>query len=101
MRLQNVEGVPPENSQRHSMEQEITVTLILKSHGMSATQILKKLDRRFLHGAGRLDNNMYVDIESSARDSPMIQVEQCPPAIGSHLFKNELYGKRSNPLQTI
>ena len=57
VRLQNAEGVPPENSQRDSLEQEITLTLILKSHGKSATKILKKLDRRFSHGAGRLDSN--------------------------------------------
>ena len=31
----------PENSQRHSLEQEITLALILKSHGKSATQIFK------------------------------------------------------------
>ena len=42
VRLQNAEGVPPENSQRHSLEQEIALTLILKSHGKSATQIKKK-----------------------------------------------------------
>ena len=42
VRLQNAEGVPPENSQRHSLEQEITLTLILKSHGKSATQIFTK-----------------------------------------------------------
>ena len=45
VRLQNAEGVPPENSQRHSLEQEITLALILKSHSKSAAQILKKLDR--------------------------------------------------------
>ena len=54
VRLQNAEGVPPENSQRHSLEQEITLALILKSHSKSAAQIFKKLDRRFPHGAGRL-----------------------------------------------
>ena len=47
VRLQSAEGVPPENSQRHSLVQKITLTLILKSHGKSATQIIKKLDRRF------------------------------------------------------
>ena len=64
VRLKNAEGVPPENSQRHSLELEITLTLILKSHGKSATQILKKLDRRFPHGAGRLDSN-WLDLPSS------------------------------------
>ena len=38
VRLQNVEGVPPENSQMHSLEQKITLTLILKLHGKSATK---------------------------------------------------------------
>ena len=47
VRLQNAEDVPPENSQRHSLEQEITLALILKSHGKSAAQILIKLDRDF------------------------------------------------------
>ena len=37
VRLQNAEGVPHENSQKYSLEQEITLTLILKSHGKSAT----------------------------------------------------------------
>ena len=66
VRLQNAEGVPPENIQRHSLEQEITLALILKSHGKSATQIFKKLDRRFPHGAGRLDSNWLED-EASAQ----------------------------------
>ena len=66
VQLQNVEGVPPENSQRHSLEQEITLALILKSHSKSAAQILKKLDRRFPHGAGRLDSNWLED-EASAQ----------------------------------
>ena len=66
VRLQNAEGVPPENSQRHSLEQEITLALILKSHSKSADQILKKLDRRFLLGAGRLDSNWLED-EASAQ----------------------------------
>ena len=44
------------NSQRHSLEQEIVLALILKSHGQLATQMLKILDRRFPHGAGRLDS---------------------------------------------
>ena len=65
VRLQNAEDVPPENSQRHSLEQEITLALILKSHGKSAAQIFKKLDRRFPHGAGRLDSNWLED-EASA-----------------------------------
>ena len=52
-----LKAFPPENSQRHSLEQEITLALILKSHSKSAAQILKKLDRRFPHGAGRLDSN--------------------------------------------
>ena len=65
VRLQNAEGVPPENSQRHSLEQEITLALILKSHSKSAAQIFKKLDRRFPHGAGRLDSNWLED-EASA-----------------------------------
>ena len=66
VRLQNAEGVHPENSQIHSLEQEFTLALILKSHGKSATQILKKLDRRFPHGAGRLDSNLLED-EASAQ----------------------------------
>ena len=66
VRLQNAEGVPPENSQRHSLEQEITLALILKSHGKSAAQIFKKLDRRFPQGAGRLDSNWLED-EASAQ----------------------------------
>ena len=65
VRLKNDEGVLPENSQRHSLEQEITLALILKSHGKSTTKILKKLDRRFPHGAGRLDSNWLED-EASA-----------------------------------
>ena len=56
----------PENSQGHYLEQEITPALMLKSHGKSATQIFKKLDRRFPHGAGRLDNNWLED-EASAQ----------------------------------
>ena len=66
VRLQNAEGVPPENSQRHSLEQEITLALILKSHSKSAAKIIKKLDRRFPHGAGRLDSNWLED-EASAQ----------------------------------
>ena len=66
VRLHNAEGVPPENSQRHALEQEITLTLILESHGMSATQIVKKQDSRFPHGAGRLDRNCLED-EASAQ----------------------------------
>ena len=47
VRLQNVEGVPPDISQRHSLEQEITLALILKSHSKSAAQIFKhKLEIR-------------------------------------------------------
>ena len=37
VRLQNAEGVPPENSQSHSLEQEVTLALILKSHGNHIT----------------------------------------------------------------
>ena len=66
VRLQNAEGVPPDNSQRHSLEQEITLALILKSHSKSAAQIFKKLDRWFPHGAGRLDSNWLED-EASAQ----------------------------------
>ena len=66
VRLQNAEGVPPENSQRRSLEQEITLAVILKSHSKSAAQIWKKLDRRFSHGAGRLDSNWQED-EASAQ----------------------------------
>ena len=66
VRLQNAEGFPPDNSQRHSLEQEITLALILKSHSKSAAQIYKKLDRRFLHGTGRLDSNWLED-EASAQ----------------------------------
>ena len=68
VRLQNAEGVPPENSQRHSLEQEITLALILKSHSKSAAQIFKKLDRRFPHGAGRLDSNWLEDEASAQLD---------------------------------
>ena len=66
VRQQNAEGIPPENSQRHSLEQEITLVLILKSHSKSAAQIFKKLDRRFPHGARRLDSNWLED-EASAQ----------------------------------
>ena len=65
VRLKNAEGVRPENSQRHSLEQEITLALILKSHSKSAAQIINKLDRRFPHGTGRLDSNWLED-EASA-----------------------------------
>ena len=41
VRLRNTEGVPPENSQGHSLEQAITLALILKSHSKSAAKILK------------------------------------------------------------
>ena len=51
VRLPNAEGVPSDNSQGHSLEQEIPLALILKSHGQPATQIFKKLYRRFSHGA--------------------------------------------------
>ena len=51
---------------KDTLEQEITLALILKSHGKSAAQIFKKLDRRFPHGAGRLDNNWLKD-EASAQ----------------------------------
>ena len=40
--------------------------LILKSHSKSAAQIFKKQDRRFPHGAGRLDSNWLED-EASAQ----------------------------------
>ena len=40
--------------------------LILKSHSKSAAQIFEKLDRRFPHGAGRLDSNWLED-EASAQ----------------------------------
>ena len=66
VRLQNAEGVPPENSQRHTLEQEITLALIPKSHSKYAAQIFKKLDRQFPHGAGRLDSNWLED-EASAK----------------------------------
>ena len=46
---------------KDTLEQEITLALILKLHGKSAAQILKKLDRRFPHGAGRLDSNWLED----------------------------------------
>ena len=42
-----------------------------------------------------------MDLMSSARKSPMMEVEQGPPAIGWHDLKNELYGKPSNSQQTI
>ena len=51
---------------KDTLELEITLTLILKSHGKTATQIFKKLDRRFPHGAGRLDSNWLED-EASAQ----------------------------------
>ena len=35
--------------------------MILNAHGKSANQILKKLDRRFPHGAGRLDSKWLED----------------------------------------
>ena len=73
VRLQSEEGVPPENSQRHSLEQGITLTLIRKSHGKSATQIFKKLDRRFPHDAGRIDSNWLED-EASAQLSVLVDV---------------------------
>ena len=60
VRLQNAVGVPPENSQGHSLEQAITLALILISHSKSAATT-KKLDRRFRHGAGRLDSNRLED----------------------------------------
>ena len=55
LRLRNAEGVPNENSQGHSLVQEIALALIWKSHGQSATQICIRLDRQFSHGAGNLD----------------------------------------------
>ena len=39
---------------------------ILKSHGLSANQIFKKLDRRFPHGAGRFDS-YWLEDEVSAK----------------------------------
>ena len=42
----------------------------------------------------------FVDLMSSARKSPIIQVEQGPPAIGLHNLKNELYGGPSNRQKT-
>ena len=42
VRLQNAVGVPPENTQRHYLEQAITLALILISHSKSADKILKK-----------------------------------------------------------
>ena len=51
---------------KDTLEQEITLALILKSHGKSAAQIFKKLDRRFPNGAGRLDSNWLED-EASAQ----------------------------------
>ena len=55
VRLPNAEGVPSDNSQGHSLKQEIALALILKSHGQPATQICKKLYRRFSQDAWRLD----------------------------------------------
>ena len=66
VRLRNAEGVPSENSQIHSLEQEIALAMILKSQGQSATQILKKLNRRFPHGAGRLDS-YWLEDEAAAK----------------------------------
>ena len=43
-----------------------SLALILKSYSKSVTQIFKKLDRRFPHGAGRLDSNWLED-EASAQ----------------------------------
>ena len=51
---------------RYRADPEIAIAMILKSHGQSATQILRKLDRRFPHGAGRLDSNWLED-EASAQ----------------------------------
>ena len=48
------------------MEQEITLALILKSHGKSAAQIFKKQERRFPHGAGRLNSN-WLELEASVQ----------------------------------
>ena len=37
VRLRNAEGVPSENNQRQSLEQEIALSLIMRSLGQSAT----------------------------------------------------------------
>ena len=46
VKQENAEGVASENSQRHFLEQEIALTLILIAHAQSSSLILKKLDRR-------------------------------------------------------
>ena len=66
VRLRNAEGVPSENSHRLSLEQEVALASILNSHGQSATQIIQKLDRGFLHGAGRLES-YWLEDEASAK----------------------------------
>ena len=46
---------------KDTLQQEISLALILKFLGQSAIQILKKLDRQFSHGAGRLDRHRLED----------------------------------------
>ena len=60
--------VPSENRQRNSLEQEIALALIMNFLGQSATEISNKFDRRFPHGAGRLDRDLLED-EASAQHS--------------------------------
>ena len=65
VQLRNAEGVPPANSQRHSGTRNHS-----RVDPDIARQVgdpnLKKLDRRFPHGAGRLDSNWLAD-EASAQ----------------------------------
>ena len=68
--LQNAERVPSENSQGHSLKQEIALALIVKSHDQSATQIFKKLDHQFFHGTGRLDR-FWLDDEASVQHNAL------------------------------
>ena len=67
VRQRNAEGVHTEYSKRHTIEQEKALSLIMQSFGQSATQIFKKLDRRFPHGVGRLHRYLLED-EASAQD---------------------------------
>ena len=70
VRLGNAEGVPSENSQRHSLELDIALTLILKSISQSVSQIFKKLDRRFTLHARCLDR-YWLEDEASAQHSEL------------------------------
>ena len=68
VRLGNAEGVSYENCQRHPLVQEIALALTLIYLGKLATQIFKKLDRRFPHSDGRLDR-YWLEDEASVQHS--------------------------------